>query len=183
MDATDLVGKPELQKGEFTRAFSNAAMHWILTPPTKREAFFTGVRNAMAPGGLFAFEMGGLGNVSEMRAAILMAVSRRVGIDAATAIDPWFFPDEAWVKAMMEDTVGGWKIERAERIWRPTMADAGGVDGWVRLMGSRFFEIVPEQERDECIREAVDILRIVCRVPGGGEMLSYVRLRVLARKI
>ncbi len=94
-DATELVNKPALQQGTFTKAFSNAAMHWILRPEDKREPFFRGVREALTPGGTFAFEMGGLGNVSEMVAGILGPVGRRIGLDRAWAISPWFFPDEA----------------------------------------------------------------------------------------
>jgi spermidine synthase len=41
-------------------------MHWILRPEEKREQFFRGVRNALKPGGVFAFEMGGMGNVAEV---------------------------------------------------------------------------------------------------------------------
>jgi hypothetical protein len=141
------------------------------------------VRDALAPGGTFVFEMGGLGNCAEIRAALLSAVSRRVGLARAQEADPWFFPDEEWVRSTLEGKVGGWKVERVEREWRPTAADKGGVEGWVRLMGKKWFEVVPEQEREECIREVIDVLEVVCRQPGGGHMLSYVRLRVVARKV
>lgn len=43
--------------------------------------------------------------------------------------DPWFFPNEAWTTKMMEETVGGFKVEKVEREYRPRRADAGGVDG------------------------------------------------------
>lgn len=158
-------------------------MHWILRPEARREAFFRGVGSALAPGGRFAFEMGGLGNVSEIRAALHMAIGRRVGLDRAREVDPWFFPDEAWAKEMLEGTVGGWEVERVEREWRPTVADAGGVEGWVRLMAKQFFEALPEEEREGCIKEIVDVLEVICAMPGGGYMFSYVRLRVLARKL
>lgn len=158
-------------------------MHWILRPEAKREAFFRGVRNALAPGATFAFEMGGLGNVCEMRGALLMGVARRVGLQKAVECDPWFFPDEAWVTEMMEETVGGWKVEKVEREYRPTKADEGGVNGWVRLMGKEFFAVVPEAEREECIKEVVDVLEVVCKNPSGGYTYGYVRLRVLARKV
>lgn len=182
-DALDLINKPELQRQHFTKAFSNAAMHWILKPQDKHEAFFTGVREALVPGGVFAFEMGGLGNVAEMRTALLLSVGRRVGFEKAKTIDPWFFGDEVWAQRTMEEKVGGWKIEKIEREWRPTTADAGGVDGWMRLMGKQFFDAVPESEREECIKEAVQALEFVCAKPDGGYMISYVRLRVQARKI
>ncbi|KAK4129224.1 S-adenosyl-L-methionine-dependent methyltransferase [Parathielavia appendiculata] len=183
LDATTLTSTRSLQRATFTKAFSNAALHWILRPPATREAVFRGVRDALAPGGTFVFEMGGLGNVPEIRAALLSVVGRRVGLARAQEADPWFFPDEGWVRDMLEVRVGGWKVERAEREWRPTAADRGGVEGWVRLMGKKWFEVVPEGEREQCIREVVEVLEVVCRQPGGGHMLSYVRLRVMARKI
>ncbi|KAK7746101.1 hypothetical protein SLS62_009561 [Diatrype stigma] len=161
-DALDLAHTPHLQGGTFTKAFSNAAMHWILrAPPARQAEFFAGVRGALAPGGTFAFEMGGLGNVAEMRAALLMAVARRVGLGRARECDPWFFPDEAWVADVLERSGagGGWKIERVEREYRPTPADEGGVEGWVRLMGARFFEAVEDEvQREECVSEVVDVL-------------------------
>lgn len=160
-------------------------MHWILRPEEKRETFFRGVRDALAPGGSFVFEMGGLGNVCEVRAAVLAAVGRRVGLDKALAADPWFFPDEDWIKRVMEDTVGGFRIDKMEREWRPTTADQGGIDGWVRLMAKQFFQALPEDEaeREACIREVVDVLEAVTAKPGGGYMLSYVRLRAAAKKL
>ncbi|KAI0881290.1 S-adenosyl-L-methionine-dependent methyltransferase [Annulohypoxylon maeteangense] len=189
-DALQLAQFPHLQDGHFTKLFSNAALHWVLgsckTSPSTQTSFFASARNALTPGGVFAFEMGGLGNVSEIRSALLSSVSRHVpgGLDAAVAVDPWFFPDEAWVTKTMEEDVGGWKVERAEREYRPTVADAGGVEGWVRLFGAPFFEAVEEGEkREKCIREAVDVLEVVCRNPSGGFHLGYVRLRVLARKL
>ncbi|KAI1074893.1 S-adenosyl-L-methionine-dependent methyltransferase [Whalleya microplaca] len=186
LDARALPQTPHLQKGQYTKAFSNAALHWILAcPPASQLSVFTGIRDALAPNSLFAFEMGGLGNVSEMRAALLGAVAARVGLDVAVRHDPWFFPDEAWATRVLETDVGGWKVERVEREWRPTRADEGGVEGWVRLFGARFFEALPEgEEREACVRDVVRVLEVVCRNPGdGGFSLGYVRLRVLARRL
>ncbi|KAI5924052.1 S-adenosyl-L-methionine-dependent methyltransferase [Camillea tinctor] len=193
LDALALATAPALQSGTYTKLFSNAALHWILkgdsfspsSSPSSSlsSSFFRSARAALVPGGLFAFEMGGLGNVAEMRAAIMMAVARRVGIERAREAEPWFFPDEEWVRGVMQRE--GWEVLRAEREWRPTRADEGGVEGWVRLFGAKSFEVVPEEggERESCIREAVEVLEVVCREPGGGFNLGYVRLRVLARRV
>ncbi|KXJ86906.1 S-adenosyl-L-methionine-dependent methyltransferase [Microdochium bolleyi] len=190
VDATALPSYPELQTGMvFNKAFSNAAMHWILRPEATRPAFFTGVRDALQQGGTFAFEMGGLGNVVEMRTALLMAVARRCGpegLKKAMEFDPWFFPDEDWIRDMMEVQVGGWKIEKIEREYRPTPAAAGGkgVEGWVRLMGARFFEAIPDEKgREEAVAEVVQVLDQVCAKPGGGWQYGYVRLRAVVRKL
>lgn len=184
LDANKLGSSPAPQEGTYTKAFSNAAMHWILgaTSPAGHASFFRSIHAALKPNGIFAFETGGLGNVAEMRTAIFMAVARHVGIDAAFAANPWFFPDEAWVRSMLE--CAGFRVDKVEREWRPTTADEAGVDGWVRLMGREILEVVPEGEaREAATREAVDVLARVCRKPDGGEMLSYVRLRCLATKI
>ncbi|OHW94166.1 methyltransferase type 11 [Colletotrichum incanum] len=161
------------------------ALHWILRPTGSHVPVFTSIRDALVPGGTLALEMGGLGNVAEMRTAIIMAVARRVGIQQAVAADPWFFPDEQWLTRVLEEEVGGLKVVRVEREWRPTTADKGGVEGWVRLMGKELLDAVPEEggQREEVVREIVDVLRHVCKIPGDGEMISYVRLRCLATKL
>lgn len=183
-DALDITSHPSLTKQRFTKVFSNAAMHWILKPRDRHEAFFRGVRESLQPGGVFVFEMGGLGNVCEMTTALLLTVGRRIGLEKAVEINPWFFGDEEWARTMMEETVGGWKIEKVEREWRPTTADEGGVEGWIRLMGAKWFEAIgDDKEREDAIHEAVQALEVVCRKPDGGFMISYVRLRVMARKI
>lgn len=50
------------------------------------------------------FEMGGLGNVCEMTTALLLAVGRRIGLEKAVEINPWFFGDEEWARIMMEES-------------------------------------------------------------------------------
>ncbi|ETS82020.1 hypothetical protein PFICI_07022 [Pestalotiopsis fici W106-1] len=185
IDALEIVNTPSLQQSSYSKVFSNAAMHWILRcSREKQETFFRGARESLKPGGTFAFEMGGRGNVAEMRAGLLMGVARRVGLERALAADPWFFPDESWVVQIMEEAVGGWKVERVELESRPTPADAGGVDGWIRLMGKQFFDAINDaQEREECVKEVVEVLEHVCRNPSGGFNFGYFRLRVLARKV
>ncbi|KAM3561307.1 hypothetical protein ARSEF4850_003288 [Beauveria asiatica] len=184
-DATKMQSKPELQRATFTKVFSNAAMHWILRPAAARQPFFAAVHAALAPSGVFAFEMGGLGNVKEMAAALLVACARRAPGGLPAVVDrhyPWFFPDEAWATAALEGA--GFRVNRVEREWRLTRADKGGVEGWIRLFGSVILESVPEGEkREEAVREAAEALRVVCDDGEEGEMISYVRLRALATKV
>ncbi|CAK7269721.1 hypothetical protein SEPCBS57363_003745 [Sporothrix epigloea] len=182
-DCNDLVGKPELQKGQFNKVFSNAAMHWILANTAKHEQFFRGVYNALPPGGIFVFEMGGLGNVTELVTGIMSGVARRIGLEAAKKANPWFFPDEEWARDIMENRVGGFKIEKIEREWRETPASTGGVDGWIRLMARPFLDAVPEADREACTKEIVEILEYTTRTPKGSNALQYVRLRVMARRL
>lgn len=161
-------------------------MHWILKPDSAAK-YFTSVREVLTPGGTLVFEMGGLGNVAEMRAALHLATARQVGLAKARAADPWFFPDENWMKRVLEEEVGGWKVDRVEREWRPTAAGKGGVEGWVRLMGKAFLDVVEAEKGKEgveaAVREVADALEFVCDDGSGGQMISYVRLRCQATKI
>jgi len=131
--------------------------------------------------------MGGMGNVSEMHAALLSAIARRIGISKARACDPWFYPDEKWMRAALIEA--GFEVEKAELEYRPTPTEkgsGGGVEGWVRVMGKQFFDAVAAEgtgEREECVREVVDVLDSVCEAPDGERFIGYVRLRVRARKV
>ncbi|KAK0118098.1 hypothetical protein ONS95_012403 [Cadophora gregata] len=184
IDATQLSTNPSLQQEKYDKVFSNAAMHWILRHEDTRKDFFKGVRGALKAGGTFVFEMGGMGNVAEMRTALLSVIGRKIGFPKAREVDPWFFPDETWMTDMLERTVGGFKVEKIEREYRPTKVDQGGIEGWVRLMGKQFFDAVEEgQEREECVKEVCEVLETVCASLGGGEWIGYVRLRALVRKV
>lgn len=186
LDATQLSSAASLQKGNFTKAFSNAALHWILREPSTRQSVFDAAAKAIRPGGTFALEMGGLGNVSEMRTALLLAVSRRAegGLPAALAADPWFFPDESWISGALE--AAGFRVDKVEREWRPTAAGDGGVEGWVRLFGKQVLDVLGDEGstvREEAVKEVAGVLNFVADNPGGGQMISYVRLRALATKL
>jgi hypothetical protein len=187
LDARELYTKQKaLHLPPFDKVFSNAALHWILGSPLYRDDVFRGVNSALKEGGTFVFEMGGKGNVTEMRAAILQAVSKRVGAETAREADPWFFPDEEWMWAALERH--GFVVEKMELEERPTKVEegkGGGIEGWVRLMGSKFFDVVGkegEEAREDCIREAVGRLEEECRMEDGAHAIGYVRLRALARK-
>lgn len=187
LDVTALTKSPDLQSGEYDKVFSNAALHWILRNADHRRDVLVGAYNALKPSGTFVFEMGGHGNVPEMHAALIMATARRIGITKAREVDPWFFPDEKWMKKELEGV--GFKIEKSESQYRATPAttgENGGVAGWVRLMGKQFFDAVAEEgskERVECVNEVIEALETVCDAEGGGTFIGYVRLRMVARKV
>ena len=61
MDAADMAFT-----SEFDAAFSNAALHWMLD----EERVAAAISRALKPGGRFAGEMGGEGNLARMRQAL-----------------------------------------------------------------------------------------------------------------
>lgn len=137
--------------------------------------------------------MGGMGNVAEMRTALLSVLGRKLGMERVREVDPWFFPDERWVRGILSGDdgkgkegggEGKWRIEQLEREFRPTPVDKGGVEGWIKLMGKQFFDVLGEgEERKEAEKEVCEVLKSVCRSPGGGDWIGYVRLRGLLRKV
>ncbi|TGO52529.1 hypothetical protein BOTNAR_0321g00100 [Botryotinia narcissicola] len=199
LDASSRQDLSTLPSQTYTKIFSNAALHWILRPESSRIQFFTEVKRLLKPNGVFVFEMGGMGNVAEMRTALLSVVGRRCegGLERAREADPWFFPDEVWMRSALASASsspsdigregegeGEWKIEKLEREYRATQTDKGGIEGWVKLMGKQFFDVLGDgKERKEAEKEVCEVLESVCRSPGGGDWIGYVRLRGMIRRI
>jgi SAM-dependent methyltransferase len=173
-------------KGKYSKVFSNAALHWILKNPDNRVQTFQAAYDALEPGGTLVFEMGGQGNVAELRGTILLSVARMIGIEAARAADPWFFPDEPWMAKTLGDL--GFAIEKMEIEARPTAAEegpGGGLDGWLRLMAKDWLDVLPnETDKEVCVAEVKEALETVCGTASGQPryILNYKRLRVKARK-
>ncbi|KAI4225961.1 MAG: hypothetical protein L6R36_003533 [Xanthoria steineri] len=174
------------QKEGYTKVFSNAALHWILRDPSTRDAVLQNVFHILKPGGTFAFEMGGQGNVAEVHAALIAAVAHQgISIEDARQLCPWFFPSEALMKQMLEKV--GFTVQKMELEYRPTQLTAdedGGIQGWVRLMGAQFLEGLDSSAKSETVvKEVCEVLKTVISHEEDGSMyLGYVRLRVLATK-
>ncbi|KAF7958374.1 hypothetical protein EAE96_001923 [Botrytis aclada] len=200
LDASSPQDLSTLPSQTYTKIFSNAALHWILRPEAIREQFFTEVKRLLKPNGIFVFEMGGMGNVAEMRTAFLSVVRRRCagGLKRAREVDPLFFPDEVWMRKVLaatstssssssdvsKEAEGEWNIKKLETEYRPTPTDKGGIEGWVKLMGKQFFDVLGDgEEREEAEKEVCEVLESVCRSPGGGDWIGYVRLRGVIRRV
>lgn len=174
------------QEEGYTKVFSNAALHWILKDPSTRESVLQNVYDILRPGGTFAFEMGGKGNVAEVHAALMAAVAHQgIILEDTRELCPWFFPSEALMRQMLENM--GFKVQRMELEYRPTKLTAdkdGGIEGWVRLMGAQFLEgLGTSTKRDAAVKEVCEVLKTVIGHEEDDSMyLGYVRLRVLATK-
>lgn len=180
----------DLEESSFDKVFSNAAMHWILRDPSTRVPFFADVFALLKPGGSFVFEMGGAGNVAEVHAVLIAVLSLRCGISMQKIreADPWFFPSDDWMRGTLE--AAGFEVRVAELEYRPTKTTprssdgAGGVEGWVRLMGAQFLELVEEGAlRDDVVKHVCAALEdVMTREEDGSQWFGYVRLRAVAVK-
>lgn len=172
--------------GSWDKVFSNAALHWILRRKDTRLGVFADVYRALRPGGSFVFEMGGKGNIAEIHAAFISAlVMHGVSIDQARNASPWFFPSIEWCRSALE--AAGFAVEICELEYRPTRtvdsAGGSGLEGWLRLMGAQFLELVDKDAREAVVQHVCDVLEsAVTREEDGSKWMGYVRLRAIARK-
>lgn len=153
--------------GAFDAVFSNAALHWM----SDHDAVFAGVNRALVPGGRFAVECGGFGNIAAIRTAI-RAVAARHGVDA---------PDQQNYATVAETserlTRAGFAIVSCDLISRPTPL-ASGMAAWLETFRHGFFGAGGEG----MIGEVVDLLRPQLCDRAGNWIADYVRLRFLATK-
>ncbi|KAF5872049.1 putative methyltransferase type 11 protein [Botrytis fragariae] len=171
LDASSPQDLSTLPSQTYTKIFSNAALHWILRPEATRKQFFTEIKRLLKPNGVFVFEMGGMGNVAEMRTALLSVVGRRLWMRSVLASSSSSSSSDVNKEGEGE---GEWKIEKLEREYRATPTDKGGIEGWVKLMGKQFFDVLGEgEERKEAEREVCEVLESVCRSPGGGDWIGF----------
>jgi SAM-dependent methyltransferase len=158
-------------QGEFDAAFSNAALHWMKRP----EDVLRGVLRALKPGGRFAGEFGGHGNVAAIYTALL-AVFARHGVDLTPHL--LFFPTPAEYQTLLEKH--GFRVESIALIPRPTPLPTG-MSGWLRTFARGFLSMLPEQEGATALEETLQLLRPILCDTQGQWTADYVRLRFQAR--
>ena len=186
LDCRYLEHSSAIKEAEYTKVFSNAALHWILRDVSTRMSVFRGVHKALRPGGSFVFEMGGAGNVADVHSALLAALLHQgVALDKAREACPWFFPSEVLMKEMLEEV--GFEVEKMKLEYRPTKLTTekeGGLEGWLRLMGANFLDVLSTMDKKEAVvREVCDVLQtVLSHEEDGSQWLGYVRLKVVARK-
>lgn len=175
LDAMAMDGERLSFDAAFDAVFSNAALHWMLDGP----AVATGVFRALKPGGRFVGEMGGMGNVREMRAA-LNAELRALGYVLPHADQQWY-PSIEEFSAIY--AAAGFADIDAQLIDRPTPLPAGP-EGWFRTFRTGYCDAigVPQADRDGIFTAAVERLPASLRGADGVWRADYVRLRFHMRK-
>jgi len=163
-----LMDAAELKFSEaFDAAFSNATLHWVLDKERAARAIWF----ALKPGGRFAGEFGGDGNLKRLREALddeLVARGYEPPVEAAN-----WYPTPEEFAAVYE--AAGFKDIDARLIERPTELEHG-VQGWVLVFRAGWLDRagVPDDER-QAVADAV-----AARV--GSNLADYVRLRFIMRK-
>ncbi len=152
---------------EFDAAFSNSALHWMLDKETVASSIF----RALKPGGRFAGEMGGEGNLKTLRAALDEELVIR-GYAPPVEASNWYASAEDF--ANVYEAAGFDHID-ARLIDRPTPLDHG-IAAWVTTFRKGWLDRagVPEAERADIAAAVAD------RV--GADIADYVRLRFIMRK-
>jgi trans-aconitate methyltransferase len=152
---------------EFDAAFSNAALHWM--PEQKRVA--TAVFGALKPGGRFAGEMGGEGNLAKLREALDSELIIRGYSPPPTELS-WYASAEDFADLYEE---AGFDEIDARLIDRPTKIDHG-IGAWVETFRRGWLDRagVPQGERAEIGASVATRF--------GSDIADYVRLRFIMRK-
>jgi SAM-dependent methyltransferase len=162
MDAADLKFSEA-----FEAAFSNATLHWVLDKERAARAIWF----ALKPGGRFAGEMGGEGNLAALREALDTELVIRGYVPPVEASNWYAAPEE--FAAVYERA--GFKEIDARLIERPTEI-THGVAAWVTTFRKGWLDRagVPEEESEEIAAAVAD--RVSTNVA------DYVRLRFIMRK-
>lgn len=167
LDARDGDGQRLAFGPEFDAVFSNAAIHWMLDQP----AVARGAIAALRPGGRFAGEFGGHGNIAAIRTAI-RAVNARYGL-ATDELQRYPTP-AAW-KADL--AAAGFERIEAELIPRPTPLPTGLAD-WLLTFRAGFLG----DDADRLAAEVEALAAPSLRDRAGNWTADYVRLRFRAWK-
>jgi trans-aconitate methyltransferase len=157
---------------EFDAVFSNAALHWM----RDQDAVLRGVRRALKPGGRFAAEMGGHGNIAAIRVALL-AVLRRWGLESLELDCNYFPTPESYAARLQRHR---FHVRSMEIFPRPTLLPASGMRGWLKTFRQSLFDSIPAGQWEEAMDECVRLLTPVLRDDDGNWTAHYVRLRFLA---
>ena len=156
--------------------FSNAALHWM-SPP---EVVATSVARALEPGGRFVAEMGGIGNIATIVAAMYQALAEE-GIPREQVRNPWYFPSIGEYASLLERA--GFEVRFVQLFDRPTPLDdcPNGIADWLRMFGGDLLAPVPA-ERRTTVQERVNELTRPRLERDGRWIADYRRLRFVAVK-
>ena len=160
---------------QFDAVFSNAALHWMLDPG----AVSSGVARALVPGGRFAGEMGGEGNIATLRAGIRAELTGQ-GYPIPADDPQWYPGAEEFTRVYAR---AGFTAIEARIIPRETDLP-NGVAAWVKTFRTGWLDAarVPEDEQAQVAAAVERRLAPKLQRPDGSWFADYIRLRFTMRK-
>jgi trans-aconitate methyltransferase len=157
----------------FDAVFSNAALHWV----RDHDAMMSEVHRVLKPGGRFAAEMGGHGNVAAILVALTAVLARHGYGNREDGVN--YYPTPEAYRHRLERH--GFRVERIELIPRPTPLAEGGMAGWLRVFRRGVLDTLREDLRQVVVDETCSLLAPALRDEDGNWVADYVRLRFIAR--
>ncbi len=140
--------------------FSNAVLHWVKNAAGAAAS----IARALKPGGRFAAEFGGHGNIQ----AVVDALYEVLG----PVETPWYYPSIGEYATVLEQN--GLEPQQAWLIDRPTPVEgADGMEDWLAM----FARFAPKDR----LHEVAERLR-ASHFKDGVWTIDYRRLRIVARK-
>lgn len=157
----------------FDAVFSNAALHWV----RDQDAMVAEVHRVLKPGGRFVAEMGGHGNISSIRVALMAVLARHGFGDREDGVNYYPTP-EAYAERLQRH---GFSVEQMALMPRPTKLAEGGMEGWLRTFRRGVLDGLPTDAREAVVKETAKLLAPALCDEGGNWIADYVRLRFVAR--
>jgi trans-aconitate methyltransferase len=161
---------------QFDAVFSNAALHWI-PGLSGQQSVLAGVHRALRPGGRFAAEMGGHGNIAAIRTALQAALAP-FHIDAE-AVASSFFPSPTLYRRLLEEA--GFTVQSIDLIPRPTPLP-NGMHAWLNTFRNGVLDHLTQTDRVTAVENTIALLEPILRDADGNWTADYVRLRFHATK-
>lgn len=158
--------------GTFDAVFSNAALHWV----RNQDAMLEQVHRVLRRGGRFVAEMGGHGNIAAIQVA-LRAVLDRYGYGKHEDGVNYFPTGQGYSQKLERH---GFTVGQIAIIPRPTKLAEGGMEEWLRTFRRGVLDELPEDLREEVVRETTELLAPALKDEDGNWIADYVRLRFVA---
>ena len=157
----------------FDAVFSNATLHWIL----EAETIVRGVARVLKPGCRFVAEMGGAGNIAEVRRAIAAGLK---SLGYAMPVPRLFFPTLSSYTTLLEQH--GFEVTQAQLFDRPTPLEGQhGLADWVKQFARHELDIVPAERHVELL-DAIERHGHETLYDGRRWVADYRRLRFVAMR-
>ncbi len=158
----------------FDAIFSNAALHWI----PQAEQVVQCMVASLKPGGRLILEMGGKGNIAQIRQAFQQSLQT---LASHVELFHWYFPSIGQYTSLLEQY--GLQVQSAALFDRPTVLEDGerGLRNWVQMFYASTLNSVPDEAKRRLLASMEEQLRDTL-FKDGTWVADYRRLRVVAYK-